>query len=55
MNINNFDNTVIPKITAVLKHERDKFMLDDMGGGYKVYSIKHPGKRIIAGCTSSDL
>ena len=46
MNINNFNNTVIPKITAVLKHERDKFTLDDMGGGYKAYSIKKPGKEL---------
>lgn len=46
MNNNNFHNTLIPKITTVLKHEIDKFTLDDMGGGYKAYSIKHPSKEL---------
>lgn len=35
---------LLPKITTVLKNEIDKFTLDDMGGDYKVYSIKNPVK-----------
>ncbi len=46
MNNDKFYKTVILGIESVLKNELDKFTLDDMGGGYKAYSIKKPGKEL---------